>query len=87
MIEFTQSVTSTLGFHARPIASFVSAARQWQSAVTLFCNERSADGNDLMGLMQLDVSCGDEVHVRVEGTDEDEAAAALQELLEVLLTS
>ncbi len=70
------------GLHARIAAAIVAEAQRWESDVTLISRGVRSDASDVMGLMLLDVREGDIVAFEVEGADEDEAAAALEQLVE-----
>ena len=78
MQEFVHVIADPAGLHARPVTQIVATAMAWQSAVSVSCRGRNAAGTDLMGLMGLDARCGDELSVKVEGPDEEEAAKALR---------
>ena len=78
MRSFSYTIQNAAGLHARPVAQVAAAALEWESAISVTCAGRSADARDLMELMALDASCGDELHVEVEGADEEAAAEALQ---------
>ena len=78
MVEFTHVITDIEGLHARPVTVICAEALKWGSAITVSCNGRSASAADLMGLMGLSARRGDELAFHVEGSDEQEAAAALR---------
>ncbi len=78
MQEFSHVIADPAGLHARPVASIASEALKWRSAATVTRDADAVAASDLMGLMGLDARCGDTLVVRVEGPDEQEAAAALR---------
>ncbi|MCI6560445.1 MAG: HPr family phosphocarrier protein [Oscillospiraceae bacterium] len=78
MKKFTYIIKDETGIHARPAGLLVKAAEKFSSSVKLECGGKSADGKKLFSVMSLGAKCGAEVIVTVEGTDEDEAAAALE---------
>ncbi len=79
MKQFTYTITDPVGLHARPAGLLVKAAREFSSAVTLEAGDRSAGATRLMALMGMGIRQGDTVTVKVEGEDEDRAAAALEQ--------
>jgi phosphocarrier protein HPr len=81
MISFQVTVALEGGLHARPAALLVSRASQFQSKITLTKGNKHADGKSILGIMTLGVSQGDELAVQVDGSDEEIAAAAIQQLL------
>lgn len=78
MKEFTYTITDELGIHARPAGQFVKKASGFKSSVTLSSSKGSADAKRIMAVMKLVVKKGDTVTVKVEGEDEDVAAAELE---------
>ena len=77
MKEFTHVITNEIGIHARPAAMLVKATKAFESKVTIVKGDRSAKTGSLTKLMSLGAGKGDEVTVRIEGTDEEAAYAAL----------
>ena len=71
MKEFKYVITDEVGIHARPAGLLVQEAKK-------FTGEKSAKATSLMKLMGMGIVKGDEVTIRVEGDDEDAAAAAIE---------
>ncbi len=78
MKEFSYTITDPVGIHARPAGLLVKAAKAYQSAVTLYKGEKSANVTRLMAVMGLGVKCGDTVKVTAEGADEDTAIVEME---------
>lgn len=78
MVSFNYVITDEVGLHARPAGLLVKAAKEVESKVTVEANGKSADATRLMAIMAMGVKCGAEVTVKVEGADEEEAAAKLE---------
>lgn len=78
MKEFTYTITDPVGIHARPAGLLTKAAKAYQSVVTLYKGEKSANVTRLMAVMGLGVKCGDTVKVTAEGADEDAAIAGME---------
>lgn len=69
------------GLHARPSASFVKKANEFQSHIQVVNeNGEIADGKSIMGLMCLAAGPGAKVTVSAEGDDAEEAVFALGSL-------
>ena len=81
MITKKLTVQNKLGIHARPAAQFVRVASRFQSDVSVEKDDEAVDGKSIMGLMMLAVGCGASISVTVNGPDEAEAMAALEELI------
>jgi phosphocarrier protein len=75
------TIVNKLGLHARASAKFVTLASQFKSDVTLGRNGQHANGKSIMGIMMLAAGKGTQVELMVEGVDEDQALAALVELI------
>jgi phosphotransferase system HPr (HPr) family protein len=67
--------------HARAADRFVRAAKRYTCIVTVWNEERKADGKDLWDLIALSVFPDTEVILEVDGAD---AATALEQLADVL---
>lgn len=78
MKEFSYTITDPVGIHARPAGLLAKATKAYQSTVTLYKGEKSANVTRLMAVMGLGVKCGDTVKVTAEGADEDTAIAEME---------
>lgn len=81
MREFKYVVTDPEGIHARPAGEFVKAASKFSSEVNLTKDGKTVSAKKIFGVMGLAVKQGQELTVTVEGSDEDAAAAELEEFL------
>ena len=72
MKEFQYTVKDACGIHARPAGLLVKTVKGFASSVTL---------EKLMALMGMGVKQGETVTIKVEGDDEEAAAAAVQKFL------
>lgn len=84
MKSITVTIKEKEGLHARPAGVLCKLAKEHQSKMTLTKGEKTADLTRLFAIMGLAVKCGDTVTFCCEGADEDEAFAALQEVLKDL---
>jgi phosphocarrier protein len=82
VIERKVKLKNRLGLHARAAAKLVHTAAGFESKVTLARDGDEVDGKSILGLLLLAASQGSELVVRVEGTDEKDAFAALQDLVD-----
>jgi phosphocarrier protein HPr len=69
------------GLHARPAARFVMKARQFASEITVIKGEREANAKSSIKIMTLGARKGDEIAIRAEGEDAEEAVEVLAELI------
>ncbi|MGN0974651.1 MAG: HPr family phosphocarrier protein [Gemmiger sp.] len=78
MKQFTYTIKEPVGIHARPAGLLVKEVKKYQSAVTIEKDGKGVNALKLMALMGMGIKCGDTVDVKVEGPDEEAAAAALE---------
>ena len=77
----TVAITSPAGFHMRPMAAFVEAAKRFPCEVTVLRDGKEpVDGKSMLGLMGLAAVQGTELVIEVVGPN---AAEIMRELLQV----
>jgi phosphocarrier protein HPr len=81
MTEKKTEIGPEEGLHARPAAEFVKKARQFDAEITVVKGEKEANAKSPMKLMTLGAKQGDEITIRAEGDDAEEAVEALVELI------
>ncbi|MDQ0246366.1 phosphotransferase system HPr (HPr) family protein [Bacillus fengqiuensis] len=69
------------GLQARVATDFVQKASYFNSDITIVKNEKSAAAKSIMGVMAMAVRKGEEIILMANGTDEQEAVAALEDFL------
>ena len=75
-------IINKLGLHARASAKFVGVAGKFPCQIRAGRTPESmVDGKSIMAIMMLAASKGTTIHLRTEGEQEDEAMAALVELI------
>ena len=86
MITFDYTVTDPVGIHARPAGNLVKEIKKYAGTkITLTKGEKTVDGLRLMAVMGLGVKQNDTVTFGVEGENEAEVAAALEEYVKANL--
>ena len=81
MISQRITIINKLGLHARAANKFVDTAAQFASRVEVTKDKKSVDGKSIMSIMLLAAAKGDELELRVEGDDEQQAFAAISDLI------
>jgi phosphocarrier protein HPr len=81
MTERKTTVGPEEGLHARPVAEFVKKARQFTAEITVIKGEKGVNGKSPIKLPALGAKKGDEIVIRAEGDDAEEAVKALAELI------
>lgn len=82
MKEFKYTIKDELGIHARPAGILVKEAASFPCSVTIEKGGKEVDAKRILGLMSLGVKCGEEITLKCDGEDEDQAIEALSKLLE-----
>ncbi len=81
-VERTVTLGSKSGLHARPAAIFVQHAKTYQSQITLAKNEKTANGKSILSVLALGAEKGDQVLLKISGSDAEVALTKLVPLLE-----
>jgi len=80
MIEKKVTVINKLGLHARPSAMVVQTASKFESEIYLSKGTMTINVKSMLGVMALAAEYGTELLLRVDGTDEKEAAREMVRL-------
>jgi len=81
MQQLEVEIANKLGLHARASAKLTQVAARYQSEVWLSRNSRRVNAKSIMGVMMLAAARGTTVIIETSGPDEQEAMAALLELI------
>jgi catabolite repression HPr-like protein len=81
MVEKQVEVKLKTGLQARPAALFVQEANRFSSEIFLEKDGKKVNAKSIMGLMSLAISTGSEITLAADGSDEDEAIAALEKFV------
>ena len=81
MVERGTTVGPEEGLHARPAAQFVKTAKQFSSDILVVKGDREANAKSSLKLMTLGAKKGDNITIRAEGEDAEEAVDALTDLI------
>ena len=80
MKVFDYTCKATLGLHARPAAILATECTAFRSTVTIHCEDRQASGTDVLQIIALRASKGKDLHITIDGEDEEQALARLEEV-------
>jgi phosphotransferase system HPr (HPr) family protein len=81
MVERETTIGPEEGLHARPAAQFVKKAKEFDSEIVVIKGEREANAKSSLKIMSLGAKQGDEIIIRAEGDDAEEAVETLVELI------
>ncbi len=82
MKSFRYIITDGQGIHARPAGELVKLCGACKCDITISKGEKEADAKRIFGIMGLAAKKGDEIIIRAEGEDEDEAIIKIETFLE-----
>lgn len=85
MKEFSYTIKDPEGIHARPAGILVKEAAKFNSKITIESNGKEVDAKRILGIMSLGVKKGQDIIMRAEGDDEEQAIESLKETLEANL--
>jgi len=81
MLLLEVEIVNNLGLHARASAKLTQLAGKYQSEVWMSRSGRRVNAKSIMGVMMLAAAKGTTVSIETNGSDENEAMAALLELI------
>ena len=74
-------VENQVGLHARPATFFIQKANEYKSTIWVEKEERRVNAKSLLGILSLGITKGTTINLIADGPDEEEAVAALVELI------
>ncbi len=84
MKEANLVIKNETGLHARPAAMVVSEAGKYKSNLSIKKGAREVNIKSILGLLSLGASKGDEITIKADGPDENEAVEAIVKMIEDL---
>ena len=82
MKQITYEITNPLGMHARPAAFVAQACVALPSQITIKCEGKVANGDNVLQILALNAQQGSVLEISAEGGDEDHALAVIKEELD-----
>lgn len=77
MREIQVKIINKTGLHARPASQLVELAKQYQSTVQIIKGNVTANCKSIIKVLTCNVTQGDEILLRADGPDEDQAIEAI----------
>ena len=81
MKEYRYIIKDPAGIHARPAGELIKAIKAFESNITITKDDKTVDCKRIFGVMGLAVKQGQEIIIRAEGTDEENAIIAVEAFL------
>jgi len=75
------NIINKLGLHARAAAKLVKLCARFESSIDIEKQGQRVNSKSIMGVMMLAASCGSNITLHVEGSDEQAAADAIEDLI------
>ena len=82
MVMKQVTMTNQVGLHARPATFFIQKANEYKSSIWIELADRKVNAKSLLGILSLGVVKGGKITIIADGEDEEEAMAALLQLVE-----
>jgi phosphocarrier protein len=79
MKEKNVVVLNKMGLHARPAARLVQALAGCRSNIKILKDDFEVDAKSIMGVMALAAGCGSKLKFIIEGPDENETLAVIED--------
>ncbi len=80
MIEKILTVQNRAGIHARPAAIIAQTSNKFESEITLTHDDTEVNAKSIMGVIAMGAGYNTQLTLKVEGSDESEAASVIEEL-------
>ncbi|SES79444.1 HPr family phosphocarrier protein [[Clostridium] polysaccharolyticum] len=82
MVSAEMILPNPNGLHLRPAGRFCTEALKYTSSITIQCGENRVNGKSVLGVLAIGLRYKSHFQIICEGEDEEEALAALKELVE-----
>lgn len=80
MKQFQYTITDPMGLHARPAGVMAKQVKGYEgTTVTVTKGDKSVNAMKLMALMSMAIKQGETVTVTIEGENEDQVCAELEQ--------
>lgn len=82
MVEKILTVKNRAGIHARPASLIAQMANKFQSEISLEKDSIVVNAKSIMGVITMAAGYNTTITLKVEGSDEQDAANAIEKLFE-----
>ena len=81
MISKEVVISNQVGLHARPATFFIQKANEYKASIWVEKDDRRVNAKSLLGVLSLGIVKGTAITIIADGSDEEEAVAALSALI------
>ena len=85
MVSKKVKINEEAGLHLRPAGKLSNEAIKYKSKITMKSNNVNANAKSVISVLSACVRCGNEIEFVCEGEDEEEALAAMIDVIQELL--
>lgn len=85
MVSKKVKINEAAGLHLRPAGKLCNEAIKYKSKITMKSNNVNANAKSVISVLSACVRCGNEIEFVCEGEDEEEALAAMIDVIQELL--
>ncbi|MCL1828150.1 MAG: HPr family phosphocarrier protein [Oscillospiraceae bacterium] len=81
MITKEAVINNQVGLHARPATFFIQKANEFKSSIWIEKDDRKVNAKSLLGVLSLGIVKGTTIKIIADGSDENNAAQTLIDLI------
>ena len=81
MISKEVVISNQVGLHARPATFFIQKANEYKASIWVEKDDRRVNAKSLLGVLSIGIVKGTAITIIADGSDEEEAVAALSALI------
>ena len=81
MISKEVVISNQVGLHARPATFFIQKANEFKASIWVEKDDRRVNAKSLLGVLSLGIVKGTAITIIADGSDEEDAVAALSALI------
>lgn len=81
MKQTTLVIKNETGLHARPAATVIAKAKEYESKLTVKKGEKEVNLKSMISLLSLGICKGEEITITADGSDEEVAITNLKSLI------
>ena len=85
MVSKKVKINEEAGLHLRPAGKLCNEAIKYKSKITMKSNNVNANAKSVISVLSACVRCGNEIEFVCEGEDEEEALAAMIDVIQELV--
>lgn len=77
MLTRKLTIKNPSGLHMRPAGVFVKTVEPFESKVQLYIRDSEYNAKSMLNILSACVKCGDEIELKISGSDEEECMNAI----------